>query len=144
MECSARINQKKLIEFCKERDIVLVAYSPLKTPELFQNEKILAIGRKYNKTAPQILLRFLVIFFFFFILKKNLCEIGFDLLQVELGAVPIPKSVHDERITANKDIFDFQLTPDEIATLESFHTGKRLVGLSDAKHAKYWPFGIEY
>lgn len=58
--------------------------------------------------------------------------------------MPIPKSVRKERIEANIDVFDFKLDKDDIAIMEGYHTGKRRVGLSDAKHAKYWPFGIEF
>lgn len=64
--------------------------------------------------------------------------------QVELGNVPIPKSVRKERIESNIDVFDFELTKEELAILEGYHTGKRRVGLSDAKHCKFWPFGIEF
>lgn len=64
--------------------------------------------------------------------------------QVELGVVPIPKSVTKERIQKNIDVFDFELTESDRQLMDSFHSGKRLIGLSDAKHSKYWPFGIQY
>lgn len=64
--------------------------------------------------------------------------------QVELGAVPIPKSVNENRQLENISIFDFQLDAEDTQIMDSFHTGKRIVGLSDAKKAKHWPFGIEF
>ena len=61
-----------------------------------------------------------------------------------MGTVPIPKSVTKSRIIENIDVFEFKLTDEETAFMDSFHTGTRIVGLSDAKHSKYWPFGIEF
>lgn len=67
VECLPTYNQKKLIKFCKERDIAVVAYLPLghpipakKTPAFLYDEKLLAIARKHDKTAAQIVLRYLV------------------------------------------------------------------------------------
>lgn len=64
---SPQINQKKLINFCRERYIVVTAYCPLgrpipaeKKPNFLYDEKLLAIGKKYNKTAAQVVFRYLV------------------------------------------------------------------------------------
>lgn len=56
----------------------------------------------------------------------------------------IPKSVKKSRIEQNINIFDFELSAEDRAYIDGFQNGKRLVNLSDAKHSKYWPFGIEY
>lgn len=67
VECSPMINQRKLIAFCKERDVVVVGYSPLgqpnpvkKFPEFLFSQKTQQIADKHNKTPAQIVLRFLV------------------------------------------------------------------------------------
>lgn len=67
VECSPALNQKQLAAFCKQHDIVLTAYSPLgrpnveqQTPAYIFDERVAAIGKKYNKTTPQIVLRYLV------------------------------------------------------------------------------------
>lgn len=65
-------------------------------------------------------------------------------IKVELGVVPIPKSANPDRLLENISIFDFKLTDDERKVLDSVNTGQRQVKLSDAKHAKYWPFGLEF
>lgn len=65
-------------------------------------------------------------------------------MQVELGTIPIPKSVTKERIEANINIFDFTLTEDDLEVLEGFNIGKRRVEFADGKHSKFWPFGIEF
>lgn len=67
VECSPAINQKKLTAFCKERDIVIVAYTPLGLPNpskglpnFFFSKELQKIADKHNKTPAQIILRYLV------------------------------------------------------------------------------------
>lgn len=67
IECSPIVNQKKLTTFCKERQVIVIGYSPLgqpnpikKSPEFLFSEKTKKIAYKHNKTPAQIILRFLV------------------------------------------------------------------------------------
>jgi len=67
IECNPNLNQKELIKFCKERDIIVSAYCPLgqpkpdqKTPDFMYDSKVKEIGKKYGKTAAQVILRYLV------------------------------------------------------------------------------------
>lgn len=64
--------------------------------------------------------------------------------QIEIGAIPIPKSVNKKRIGENIDVFDFKLTADEIKLMDTFNTNERVISYLESKHDKYWPFGIEY
>ena len=62
-----------------------------------------------------------------------------------MGTVPIPKSATKSRILENIDIFDFKLTVEETAIMDSFHTGVRIFKQpDDLTKYKYWPFSIEY
>lgn len=61
-----------------------------------------------------------------------------------MGTVPIPKSVTKSRIEANINIFDFALSKEDVAVLDSFHTGQRRVEFLEGKDSKFWPFAIEY
>ncbi|XP_050095756.1 1,5-anhydro-D-fructose reductase-like [Anopheles aquasalis] len=136
VECNPAINQRKLIEFCRKHDIVITAYSPLGRPNLvdpvigtegipkhaLDDPRVINIGKKYGKTPGQVVLRYLV----------------------ELGTVPIPKSSRLERIRQNIDIFDFQLTADEIKVMDGFHTGGRTVPFKFSSDHKYFPFNLEY
>ena len=72
VECHPYLTQNKLIAFCKERDIVITAYSPLcrpddnasaDSPAPLKDPKIQELAKKYNKTAAQIILRYLVSIF---------------------------------------------------------------------------------
>lgn len=64
---SPQINQKKLIKFCQDRDIVVTAYCPLgrpipaeKKPTFLYDAKLGEIAKKYNKTVAQVVFRYLV------------------------------------------------------------------------------------
>lgn len=96
----------ELLSYLKKENIQAVAYCPLGRAkgELFDSDKIKKLCAKYSKTPAQIVLRW----------------------QVDRNTIAIPKSVHNERIEENFDIFDFELNPDEISSLES-------LGLSHGK-----------
>lgn len=72
IECHPGLNQKPLLALCKKHDIVVTAYCPLGRPEpakkipvyLF-DDKVKAIGEKYNKSPAQVVLRYLVCFSIF-------------------------------------------------------------------------------
>lgn len=134
VECSAQLNQKKLTKFCKDRDIVITAFSPLGRPHnfgtdpnvpkpAFHDEKVIEIGKKYGKTGSQVVLRYMV---------------------QELGVVPIPKSSNKERIQQNIDIFDFTLSTEDIKYLDSINTNSRTIPFSLCTKHKYYPFNIEF
>ena len=69
----------------------------------FNDERILAIAKKHNKTPAQILLRW----------------------NIELGIIPIPKSKNPDRILENISVFDFKLDSGDIDTLCSMNINKR-------------------
>ena len=70
--------------------------------DLFNNQILLDIGKKYNKSASQVILRWLI--------QRNV--------------VVIPKSVHKERMIENFNIFDFELSADDMNKIKSMDTGK--------------------
>ena len=131
VECSPYANQRKLAKFCKDIGVVVTGYSPFgqtikpeeNKPSYLFDAKVAEIGKKYGKTAAQVILRF----------------------SVELGVVPICKSATKSRIIENSQIFDFKLTKEEIEYLDTFNDfTKRVVTMAEQEHRKYYAFGIEF
>lgn len=86
--------QKDIVDYCNRNEILVEAYSPIATGRLLQNEKIGKIAAKYQKSIPQICIRFC--------LQNNL--------------LPLPKSVHEEYIRSNIDV-DFEIDQEDMAYL---------------------------
>ena len=96
IELHPYFNQKEMIQFNKEKGIVTEAWSPLgRASTVINDENIATIAEKYNKTIPQIILRW----------------------HVQNGVVPIPKSTSISRQIQNKDVFDFALTDEDLEKL---------------------------
>ncbi|WP_423363919.1 aldo/keto reductase [Mycoplasma sp. P36-A1] len=87
----------ELVEYCKEKGIVLEAYSPFGQGALLDHPIIMNIAEKYNKTTAQICLRW----------------------SIQKGFIPLPKSVHEIRIKSNIEIFDFNLSTEEMHQLDT-------------------------
>ena len=91
-----------LDDFCYRNNIVTMGYSPLGAGKVNKNKQLAAIGNKYDKSPAQIALKWCV----------------------DRDVVPIPKTSHDERMKENLDIFDFELTDDDINTLNNIDEKK--------------------
>lgn len=89
--------QEDTVEFCKENDILIEAYSPLGTGKLLKNKELINIAKKYNKSTAQLCIRF--------VLQK--------------GVLPLPKSVTESRIKENAQVFDFNITDEDIKVIEN-------------------------
>lgn len=133
VECHPYFTQTKLLKFCQQHDIVIVAYSPLGTcrnpswvnvssPPLLKDELLTLLGKKYNKTQAQIGLRF----------------------NIQRGIVVIPKSVTPERIKENFQVFDFSLTEEEMKDIEALNKNVRFVELLMWSDHPEYPFHDEY
>lgn len=103
MECHPSFQQRHISDYCRARGIRVIDYRPINRGAYQDDRTILGLVEKYGKTPQQIVLRW----------------------HVEHGRVPIPKSANRKRITENFDIFDFELTPDDICLIDSMETGIR-------------------
>jgi len=94
----------ELLEFCKEKGIQMEAWSPLKQGAMPYDRGMAGIGWRYGKTASQATLRW----------------------DLQHGVVAIPKSIRKDRMVENSQIFDFELTPAEMRTIDSLDRGDRV------------------
>lgn len=111
IETNLLCQQHELHEIMKKYNVVHQAYSPFrqgKSDEMFENPIIVEIAKKYNKTARQVALKFLI-----------QCEVGV-----------IPKTINADRMKENLNVFDFELTEDEILKLKTIDTKTPLIGSS--------------
>lgn len=99
VEFNPYYQQKELRKLLEKDNVKIEAWAPLGqgNPELFEEKIIKSLAEKYKKDAGQIILRF----------------------EVQEGIIALPKSTKKSRMTSNKDIFDFELTKEE---LEKFRT----------------------
>lgn len=104
VECNPLFQQKELRGVMAKDDVKIEAWYPLGhgDAKLLKNEKISALAEKYGKNAGQIILRF----------------------EVQEGFITLPKSTNPTRIATNIEIFDFELTDDEMNQLRTMDTGK--------------------
>ena len=88
-----------MLDFCRENDIIIQAYSPLTREERINDEQLRQIARSYGKTPEQVMLKWCL----------------------QLGAIPIPKASNPNHQQKNLDIFDFIISDDDMASLNSLN-----------------------
>ena len=94
------VTQNETREYCEKHDILVQAYSPLSPlSEMSNDSRVQEMVAKYDKSVAQLLLRF----------------------DLQLGVVPLTKSVHRKRIEENFDIFDFEINSDDMDYLKEWH-----------------------
>ena len=96
--------QQPLIDFCKQNNIQYQAWSPLMQGNVINIDLLKELAVKYKKTVTQIVLRW----------------------NLQKGAVTIPKSVRPERIIENSQIFDFELSDEDMKKIDNLDKNSRL------------------
>jgi len=106
IELHPYFSQTETREYCKNHDIVVESYSPLgsTSSDLLHDETLQRIAEQYGRTIAQVIIRWH--------------------LQHEL--IVIPKSVHPDRIAQNFDVFDFELSPEDMATIDDLNRDARV------------------
>ena len=113
IEFHAGLVQKEAEEFSKQNGVVVEAWAPLCRGRAFGNPVLESIAAKHGKTQAQVLVRWCL----------------------DKGVLPLPKSVTTSRIRENINVFDFALSADEIAAIETIE-GVGRIG-SNPDDAKY-------
>jgi diketogulonate reductase-like aldo/keto reductase len=109
VEFHPRLTQKPLLDFCKKNGIQLEAWSPLMQGKLLDQPDLVKIAQRHGKTVPQVILRW----------------------DLQNGVVTIPKSIKEHRIVENADIFDFELTAEDMAAIDNLNQDHREGGDPD-------------
>jgi diketogulonate reductase-like aldo/keto reductase len=104
MEFHPYVVQQDLLDFCNKNTIQYEAWSPFMQGKVFGLDICKELAKKYNKSVAQIILRW----------------------NLQKGVVTIPKSVHKDRIASNADIFDFELSQEDMSYLDSLDRGERI------------------
>lgn len=104
IERHPRFNQQPLLEFDRQHQIITQAWSPLGRGTILTNPVLEQIAKAHSKSTAQVVLRW----------------------HLQSGVAFIPKSVHEARIKQNLDIYDFQLTTDEMQRINDLHDFTRV------------------
>jgi diketogulonate reductase-like aldo/keto reductase len=105
--------RRRLLAACEERQIAIEAYSPLGTGRHLADPAVTEIAERAGRTPAQVLLRWCL----------------------QRDTVVISKSTHRERIEENAQIFDFELSSEEMAALDALD---RTGGTAEARESKWW------
>jgi diketogulonate reductase-like aldo/keto reductase len=106
IELHPHLSQIELRDFCKLHGIAVESYSPLGGTggDLLEEPVLRQIGDTYGKTPAQVVIRW----------------------HIQNGLIVIPKSVTPERIRQNIDVFDFELSPDDMLTINGLNMNSRV------------------
>ncbi|MFB1049747.1 aldo/keto reductase [Paraliobacillus sp. JSM ZJ581] len=104
VEFHPHLSQKPLRNYCEKHHIQMEAWAPLKRGEILDDPVLTKIADKYGKTAAQVILRW----------------------DLQSGVITIPKSVKEERIVANANIFDFYLSDEDMDAINMLNKDERV------------------
>lgn len=103
IEYSPKLTQPELCKFCQDNKIQVEAWSPLMQGKIFEIELLKELAEKYKKSIAQVVLRW----------------------NIQMDVVTIPKSVTPERIAQNFNIFDFEISKEDMQKICSLNVGHR-------------------
>ncbi|WP_163971796.1 aldo/keto reductase [Oceanobacillus halotolerans] len=104
VECHPYLQQQELKDFCRKHNIYVEAWSPLmQGGEVLQDPVIKEIAEEHGKTPAQVIIRW----------------------HIQTGTIVIPKSVTPSRIKENFDVFDFELTSDNMDRIKQLNRNER-------------------
>ena len=102
VECHPFLNQSKLLNTCRRHQVTLTAYSPLARGRVLDDETVGSIAENHGKSPAQVALRW----------------------QIQRGVIVIPKASSADHLRANMDIFDWNLSDEEMETITAIEQTK--------------------
>lgn len=104
VEYHPQFTQNEVHDFCKLHNIRLEAWAPLMKGEILSNNLVQDIAKKYDKTPAQVILRW----------------------DTQKDVITIPKTVHAHRLEENMNIFDFELSKEDILAIDGLNKDRRI------------------
>ena len=104
VECHPYFQQTKLHEYCKANGVQLQAWAGLAQGKIFGDEKLIKLAEKYGKSVAQFVIRW----------------------ELQREIVVIPKSIKQDRIISNADVFDFEIDAQDMELMKRFDTNVRI------------------
>ncbi|MBW3568609.1 aldo/keto reductase [Candidatus Parcubacteria bacterium] len=102
---------QEMLDFCNDNDIIIQAYSPMTRTERLDDERLSAIAERYGKSPAQIMIRW----------------------NLQLGTVPLPKANNLEHLKEDIDVFDFEISDEDMSALSNLN--EMYSALGDLKYA---------
>ena len=93
--------QRTIVDYCNQHKIIIEAYCPLVRNLKAHDQTLVDMSKKYEKTTAQVLIRY----------------------SLQKGWVSLPKSDTPSRISANADVYEFNLTDEDMNVLDSLDQG---------------------
>lgn len=103
VELHVFLQQPELVQYCKENNIVIEAYSPLAHGYGLDDSVIAKVAEKHSRSPTQVMIRWCI----------------------DQGLVPLPKSTHPDRVRQNFEVFDFNLDDDDLKQIKRLDRGFR-------------------
>jgi len=116
IEISPWLQKREDYAYCKEKGIVMTACVPFAKGNILKDETLIEIGEKYDKSSAQVILRW----------------------NIQRGNCVIPKSSKPHRIASNFDIFDFELSSDEMEKINGLENGNMYCSDSSMFTGDFW------
>lgn len=95
--------QRDLCDYCQKNNILIEAWSPLMRGKALDLQQLVSIGMKHNKSASQVIIRY----------------------DIQSGLAVIPKTTNKERMRENIDVFDFELSNEEMLSIKALDRNER-------------------
>jgi 2,5-diketo-D-gluconate reductase A len=99
----------RMLDFCHDNGIVIMAWSPLTRGQRLNDDKLAAMAARYGRTPAQLLIRW----------------------NLQLGVVPVPKANHVQHLRDNLHVFDFEISQQDMAKLRSLNEHYSALGRLD-------------
>lgn len=108
-------NQQDVLDYCRIHDVLVTAYSPLCHGGVLDDPILVEIGERHEKTAAQVAIRWLI---------------------QQPNVVTVPKATTREHLVENLDVFDFELTAEEMARIHQPSKSQALKGFLRGRFPK--------